>query len=90
MVEKRRSPNVKRVSSSAASVGYKRQIPAFAIEVEDIVARDSENVSDAFIHEAVAKKLSNGHLISPNALRCTDDLVCTAYANKVYPVQLGL
>ena len=65
-------------------------IPAFAIEVEDIVARDTEDVSDAFIREAVAKKLSNGHMISPNALRCTDHIVCTAYANLVYPFRQAL
>jgi hypothetical protein len=65
-------------------------IPAFAIEVEDIVAWDTEDVSDAFIREAVAKKLSNGHVNSPTALRSTDNIVCTAYANSVYPNRLAL
>jgi hypothetical protein len=65
-------------------------IPAFAIEVEDIVAWDTEDVADAFIREAVAKKLSNGHVNSPTALRSADNIVCTAYANSVYPIRLAL
>ena len=42
------------------------------------------------IREAVAKKLSNGHVNSPTALRSTDNIVCTAYANSVYPIRLAL
>ena len=55
-------------------------IPAFTIQVEDIVAWDTEDVSDAFTYEAITKKLSNGHVISPNALRRKNAIVCTAYA----------